>query len=179
MKSPLFLAKATPFVVAITLAAAGLQARQALAKPAHGSPSPAISPVTASQLKAAVKANAGHVLLVNFWATWCPPCVAELPALAKLQRDNSRRGFKLIMVSADAPGSSSAIKNTLAKDGLSRSYLLQGDPHVFIPHFDPSYKGQIGIPLTYIFDKKGHMVKRLVGGHSASAYQKILNPYLK
>ena len=52
----------------------------------------------------AVPDFAGKVLLINFWATWCPPCVREMPALDRLQADMGSDDFKVIAISADAGG---------------------------------------------------------------------------
>src|SRR5688572_28677110 len=62
---------------------------------------PVVSPVTAAALKKAIAARKGRVVLVNFWATWCVPCVQEMPGLVKLQKQYAGKGLSLLLVSAD------------------------------------------------------------------------------
>lgn len=52
---------------------------------------------------AAVERYAGRVLLVNFWASWCPPCIREMPSLERLAQDMDGHPFRLVMVNVDEP----------------------------------------------------------------------------
>src|SRR5438552_152898 len=55
------------------------------------------------ELKTIMDSNKGKVVLVNFWATWCKPCVKEFPELVKLYNDYKDKGFILVFISADVP----------------------------------------------------------------------------
>ena len=58
---------------------------------------PTITTVTPSTLKKAIQAQKGKVVVVNFWATWCAPCVTELPGLAQLQKQYGKRGVAVLL----------------------------------------------------------------------------------
>ena len=64
---------------------------------------PALQPVNETGYQELLAANKGKVVLVNFWATWCQPCRAEMPQLVKMEASLRARGFKLVTVSADEP----------------------------------------------------------------------------
>src|ERR1700674_3719348 len=54
-------------------------------------------------LKAVMDASKGKVVLINFWATWCKPCVKEFPDLVKLYNTYKDKGFSMVLISADVP----------------------------------------------------------------------------
>lgn len=56
----------------------------------------------------------GQVLLLNFWASWCAPCVEEMPMLAALQRDHADRGLRIVGIALDDPGRAQAFARELA-----------------------------------------------------------------
>jgi thiol-disulfide isomerase/thioredoxin len=62
-----------------------------------------LAPLDESGYRAMLKSNAGSVVLVDFWATWCAPCRKEMPLLAKLDGRLRQKRFHLITVSADEP----------------------------------------------------------------------------
>lgn len=107
-------------------------------------------PVQLSSLK-------GKVVLLNFWATWCPPCREEIPSMMKLNSAMAGKPFQMIAVSIDE-GGVAAIDSFFSSSGLS------------LPAYtDPEGKaakayGITGVPETFIIDKKGVIVKKVVGG---------------
>jgi thioredoxin-like negative regulator of GroEL len=153
-------------------------ALQAAPKAAGKAGSVSVTTVTPAQLKSAIAAQKGHVVVVNFWATWCGPCVQELPALAQL-RDGGKGKIKLLLVSGDEPGDLAGVKSTLAAKGHKTSYLMKGaDPVAFFAGFDPSFKSAIALPFTYIYDKSGKRVKFVQKDHTLAEYRKMVAPYL-
>lgn len=98
----------------------------------------------------------GRVLILNFWATWCAPCVAEMPSLVRLHAATSDLGVNMACVSQE---SREAVAKFLEKRGLSAPvYLLAGDP--------PECFRTRGIPATFILDKRGMIALRHVGAAS-------------
>lgn len=102
----------------------------------------------------------GKVLLVDFWASWCAPCVAELPSIAKLARDLGPKGLVVIAITHDKGGAAAG------QAYLSRQHL---DP--LVAYADPSSTrlvahafGQRWLPTAIIIDENGREVAQAVGG---------------
>jgi cytochrome c biogenesis protein CcmG, thiol:disulfide interchange protein DsbE len=97
----------------------------------------------------------GKVVLLNFWASWCPPCVDEAPALNQLQQRLSVLGGTILGVSSD--------EDPNAYSDFLRTYQVN------FPTFrDPSRHisleyGTIMIPETYVIDRNGHIDRKIVG----------------
>jgi|SRR5215510_8148492 peroxiredoxin len=97
----------------------------------------------------------GKLLVLNFWATWCPPCVEETPSLSAFSRRFSGKGVVVLGVSVD-------------KDEKQyRTFLQQHHPE-FLTARDPAAKinadyGTFKYPETYIIDTKGKVVQKIIG----------------
>lgn len=80
----------------------------------HTSPAPAQAPsarfITPAQLKATLASHKGRVVVLHLWATWCLPCLKELPLLAKLASEGSSRSIDFLAVSLDDPTERSAAR---------------------------------------------------------------------
>ena len=139
---------------------------------------PTITPVTPQTLQSAIKKHKGKVVVVNFWATWCAPCVAELPALAQLQKQYGKRGVAVLLVSGDDAGAKTQISKTLASRGHNKSFLIKGDMVEFFDRFDPKFKGAVALPRTYIYNRKGARVRAFEGDHTTAQFAKFVAPYL-
>ena len=139
---------------------------------------PTIKVVTPSALKSAIAKNKGKVVMVNFWATWCKPCVTELPELAKLKRANASKGVVLLLVSGDEIEDKAKVANSLQQKGHSGTYLIKGDINDFFATYDTKTPGEVVFPRTYIYNRKGQLAKVETSDHTQAQWQKILNPYL-
>lgn len=100
---------------------------------------------------------AGHGLVLNLWATWCVPCVAEMPALDALARTLAPSGVRVLTVSLDR-GGAAAVKPFYAAHGITSLPVLL-DPHSALL----GALGLDGIPTTLLVDKTGLEVARLQG----------------
>ena len=98
----------------------------------------------------------GKVVMVHFWATWCPPCVEELPTLAKLYEELKGGDFEMLAVSVDE-GGSAAVNAFLRKNGLHLPVLL--DPGAPVSHLYGTYK----FPETYVVDRRGVVRYKVIG----------------
>ena len=97
----------------------------------------------------------GKVVLINFWATWCPPCKAEMPSMNKLYNEMRAQGLEVIAVSTD--NSLSTVKDFLAKNHLDFPVLFDDDKavtrqyHVF------------SMPTTFLIDRNGIIAEKFYG----------------
>jgi peroxiredoxin len=98
----------------------------------------------------------GNVVLVNIWATWCPPCVYEMPSMEELNQQFKNKNFKILAVSIDLSGAK-AVAPFMKKHNLTFEALI--DPAGTIM---TSY-GVNGIPQSFIIDKQGNIIKKVVG----------------
>lgn len=138
-----------------------------------------VTPADAPAIKKAISGARGHVVVVNFWATWCGPCVAEFPALVKLQNDYRRRGLVVFAVSADSPRDiNTKVRPFLAKQHADFGQFLQnaGDPDDMINAFDPKWQGDL--PRTFVYDKQGRLVKELSGEQTEKSFAAAVKPLL-
>jgi len=110
--------------------------------------------------------KSGRPVFVNFWATWCVPCVDELPALGNLARELGAKAPEIIGVSLDAltvPEKERVepkVREMLSQSGVSYTNLVvTGDQQSFMKAFDISG----GIPLSILYDGGGKTVQRWVG----------------
>lgn len=98
----------------------------------------------------------GRVVLVNFWATWCPPCRKEIPFLIKIQEKYQARGFTVLGVSMDEGG-----RKVVAKflEKLAVNYpVIIGDSSLA-----RGFGGVMGVPVSFLVDRDGNLVKRFDG----------------
>ena len=98
----------------------------------------------------------GKVIVVNFWATWCVPCVKEMPSFENLYRRYRSQGLILLAVSLDK-GDSTKVQEFADKHKLSFPILL--DTKGVAEKLYPSFS----IPFTYVIDKQGRVVARVDG----------------
>lgn len=128
--------------------------------PATGQPAPVASEKTVALerideagLARAVENHRGHVVLVDFWATWYLPCVKMLPHTVALQRDQGKRGLDVITVSMDDPDEEAGVRRILEQDGaVTENYLnrYQGSSEA-VEHFQlPG-----ALPHVRIYDRTG------------------------
>jgi peroxiredoxin len=98
----------------------------------------------------------GKVVMVHFWATWCPPCVEELPTLERLFRAYFGKDLEILAVSVDE-GGAGAVGQFMQKNRLALPVLLNPDQSV-----SRSY-GTIKFPETYLVDRDGVVRRKVIG----------------
>jgi thiol-disulfide isomerase/thioredoxin len=121
----------------------------------------------------------GKTALVNIWATWCVPCVKEFPELVKLYRNYKESGFELIFISVDEKeDKDTKLPEFLKKQGVDFvSYYNEfKKPEDIIDYFDKSWGGEI--PATYIYNREGQMIKKLIGNQSYEKFERVIKEAL-
>lgn len=94
----------------------------------------------------------GQVVLLNFWATWCGPCVLEMPSFERLYQSLKAKGLQVIAINMDAPGSDAAVKKFSESYGLNFTVLR--DPNYLVA----DKYGVTGFPETFIIDREGKFI---------------------
>jgi peroxiredoxin len=108
----------------------------------------------------------GKVVFINIWATWCPPCVEEMPTIQRLYERLHDRGVEVLAISIDALGAQ-VVAPFMQQYRLTFPALL--DPKDRIPHL---YHTK-GVPESFIVDKRGLLVDKVIGPRDWSHPQMI------
>ncbi len=113
----------------------------------------------------------GKVVLVDFWATWCPPCRRSIPHLVDLHKKYADQGFEILGVSLDSNGPAEVAKFT---DNFRIPYtIVMGDRDLAKAWNLPS-----SIPTAYLVDRDGNVVDRIVGYKDMTFYENLIKQYL-
>ena len=102
-----------------------------------------------------VKEWDGQVLMINFWATWCPPCRKEIPAFIELQEKYLDKGFKIIGIALDEK---EAVIDFTDPMGVNYPILMAEQEGIVL---SKAYGNRLGVlPYTVIIDRKGNIIHR-------------------
>lgn len=114
---------------------------------------------------------AGQIIVLNFWATWCPPCVRELPELAAFHRAHTNQGVTVIGASIDDP-----------PEPALRTYLQRSPPPypalIASPPERDGFGGVSQIPETWVIDRNGRVAARYLGPISEAELNRAVAPLL-
>ncbi len=126
--------------------------------------------------------------LINVWATWCGPCVAEMPHLIDIGRQFETRGFDMITVSVDSPGMKKKTETMLGRfhaampklteasikeEGrTTNNYLFEGDTDALAEALDPEWEGTL--PHTVLISPEGKIIHRVSGEADADELRRFI-----
>lgn len=123
------------------------------ASQAENAETPTLKEVTPDDAMVVLEQSNARLTVVNFWATWCVPCVEEFPAFVKLDRTLDDRGVDVIFISTDFPNEKKKVVEFLAEHGVTgTSYLKTGNSTEFVNSFSEEWSG--AVPATFIYDEK-------------------------
>lgn len=113
----------------------------------------------------------GKVVLLDFWATWCPPCRAEIPHFKELYADYRGQGFEAVGLALDE-GGADVVRPFVKENGVSYP-IAMGTPKVA-----EAYGGIRGIPTTFLIDRQGRIAEKYVGYRDKAVFERDIRRLL-
>ena len=136
-------------------------------------------PLDAVGLDSIIKEQ-NNIVLINFWATWCRPCLEEIPILMKLERELKESGFKLVPISLDEPESADILVNPFIQKWFPdfSSYLsVERDMDSMVSVVDTAWNEIL--PTSYLLNKNGTVVHRIQGSYSLEEFSTMILPLIE
>jgi len=149
-------------LVPVLLAAAWLPVAQADGR---------VQLATADEFVAVLAATSGKVVVLNLWATWCTPCLREIPDLMQLEHELAPRGVKLLAVGMDDPTELARVDAFREKFFPEFFSYLRNEPDMdtLVSVVDPAWNELL--PTTYLIGRDGKVVKRIQGKRSLDDFR--------
>lgn len=163
----------------VRYAPAAVCAAAVLFSPARAAAPNAVKGTSGSGLKSAIAAQKGKVVVVNVWATWCGPCVAEFPYFVKLHNAYKAKGLTVVGASLDEPEDKPKVTKFIASNKVAFPMFMRTTRSMeeFIHPVDKKWEGVA--PTTYVFDRSGKLVKSKTGAVSYQELVGYVEPLLK
>jgi thiol-disulfide isomerase/thioredoxin len=122
-----------------------------------------LAPLNEASFPKMLATHKGKIVLVDFWATWCVPCRAEMPQLVKLGGKLRARGVDFVTVSADEPEKEPAAFQVLKENAVAAPFYLKkaDDDDKFYNLVDTKWSGEM--PAMFIYDRAGKRVRSFLG----------------
>lgn len=149
----------------------------ALPSVSHAAPAaPAFSAVSVTGTAINTKQLAGKAYIVNFFASWCPPCRAEIPDMVTLQQTYGSKGFTFIGVAVNEDVDT--IRSFMTKNKINYPVVMA------TPELVDSYNryvqgGMRGIPTSFVVNRSGQVVQVITGARSYADFEQIILSMLK
>jgi thiol-disulfide isomerase/thioredoxin len=133
--------------------------------------------ISRADLDGAIKHRQGRPLLLHVWASWCQPCVRELPLVTALVREARARGLDVSSVSLDEENERAVARmaRVLKLPGgaaIDRTILRMDDPDAVVAQIDPDWEGDI--PAFFAYDKAGKLRRAHVGEMTRQEFERLI-----
>jgi peroxiredoxin len=134
-------------------------------------PGPQLALIDLEGKPVSMEANSRQVILVNNWATWCPPCVTEMPDLQAYYSAHVNEGFKVIAINAEDPADQ--VASFVNDHGLTFPVWL--DPQ----HKSMGFFKNLDLPSSYVIDRDGIMRYSWMGEVNLATLEQYITPLLE
>lgn len=162
-----WLIRGTVVVLFLTLLSLAWVRRASFAPLDSGTPAPEFAYPTLAGDTIALADLRGEVVLLNIWASWCGPCVREMPSMQRLYDDLGAEGLRVVAVSVDAPGAVGDVRAFVDEYDLDFDVLLNPSGGI------QNAYGVSGLPTTFLIDREGRIRRRVIGGTDWAAPENV------
>jgi peroxiredoxin len=138
-----------------------------------------LSEITAAEIKALAKNDTDKLRVINVWATWCAPCIAEMPEFVTMNRMYRKRDFEFITITMDEMDRKERALKTLRELHVSsKNYILKedGDRDAAMANLDEKWEGPL--PHTVVIAPGGKVLYRNTGGINPLEVKRVIVDYL-
>ncbi|MGB0205922.1 MAG: TlpA disulfide reductase family protein [Neptuniibacter sp.] len=126
-----------------------------------------LSLVNVEEQPVALESYKGKVILLNFWATWCPPCIKEMPSMQRLRDQLENQPFEVVAINVGETSTTVSSFMLELDDELTFPILLDQEAASF------GKLGLRGLPMSLILDDQGNVVEKVLGGREWDDEQSV------
>ncbi len=122
-----------------------------------------LRPVDEEGYQEALSEHKGEIIVVDFWATWCPPCVESFPKLVEFDAEYRDKGVAVIGASVDFPGTEAEVKEFIEKHNaeFQNLFVEAENMNSFISSVSSDWGG--GVPAVFVYDRDGELAAQYIG----------------